>query len=180
MIKIDIERCDDKLFESRFANRFYGDLRTLRIGNIVSFLSPVELSNMKAEEAMNLCVEIPDISVYSGVCFQKLFITNIANILGARYIKSPVEVLNNDIVVKKEHTQCGIKQLDGIASMTKIKAASGAILMYVGLYNKAGDLANPRAFSLGFEPQVYNAFMKDVGENFYHLANSIFLDTTKI
>ena len=38
--------------------------------------------------------------------------------------------------------------------------------MYVGLYNKAGDLANPRAFSLGFEPQVYNAFMKDVGEKF--------------
>lgn len=180
MTQTTLEKYDQTFFNSRFANRIYGDTRTIRIGNVVSFLAPVDLPNLNATEVMNFCAEIPDISIYAGACFQRLWITNMANILGSGYVQSPIEVINTDIVIKQEHTQCGIKQLDGIVSMTHLKAVSNAILIHVGLYNNAGETAPPRSFSLKFDNKKATEVMNAINENFYHLANTIFLATTKV
>ena len=175
---------DDIVLQKRFANKELGDKRTLRIGNIISFLAPVQLNvegkEYQSDQSINFCCEIPEISNYAGVCFQRLFITNVANILAVKYYKADMEILNNDIIIKKEHQNGGIHQTDGVVSLNSISNVNGAILTYLGLYNNAGDKSHPRAFSLKLEEPVCMKFMDTINESFYTLVNSIFLKTAKM
>ena len=198
MIIPNITVMDDRLLRCRFANQYLGDSRTIRIGNIISFISLVDLfddtqSRIKplnepvrnarmtqSEEAINFCLELPELSNYAGVCFQRLFVTNVANILAVKYFKADMEIVNNDIIIKKEHKNGGINQVDGIVSINRISNVNGAILIYLGLHNKAGNMSPPRAFSLNLDRDICNKLMDSVNESFYNLANSIFLKTAKM
>ena len=185
MIIQTIKKIDNTLFDKKFANKYLTDNRTLRIGNIISALCPVELTDnditLKGDQCINFMVELPEISNYAGICFQQLFLTHVANVLSNKnYTNGDIEIVNSDIIIKKEHTHCGIHQLDGIVSLNSIKNINGAILIYLGLYNKAGENAIPRSFSLNFDKEVCYKFMDTVNESFYHLANNIFLKTAKM
>jgi hypothetical protein len=186
MIVPTITQVNDDFLQKKFANKHLGDQRTLRIGNIVSFISPVFIKDgipnksYEADEAINFAIEIPEISNYAGVCFQRLFVTNVANILAVKFCKDPIEIINNDIIIKKEHSQGGIHQVDGMVSLNVIRQISGAITIYLGLYNKAGEKAIPRAYSLNFDMDTCKKLMDSVNENFYHLANGVFLSTAKM
>ena len=183
MILKNIDILNEKFFDQRFANRLLGNQKTLRIGNIISFASPVNIQldkRYQSDMSINFCLELPDISNYAGVCVSELFITNTASILGTRYIKDPIEIVNGEIVIKKEHTSAGIHQLDGVSSLTYVKGINGAVLIYLGLYNKAGSDAIPRAYSLNFDVDTVNKFMDDVNSSFYNLVNGIFLKTAKM
>lgn len=185
-----IKEFTEEFLNSRFANRYLGDQRTLRIGNILSFMSPLSLNDIdddynpikiQASQAINFCIEIPEISNYAGACFQKLFITNTANILANNYFNNDrFEVKNNDIIISKEHNNGGIQQLNGLVSINQIKNTSGAILIYLGLYNKISKNSPPRAFPLNLDENTVGNFMDKVNESFYHLANAIFLKTAKM
>ena len=184
MIQHNIEKYDDIFLNQKFANKYMGDQRTLRIGNIISFIAPVSVTieNKKynSDESINFCLEIPEISNYAGVCFQRLFITNVANILAVKYFNEPFEIQNNDIIIKREHKNGGINQVDGVVSLNQIRNINGAILIYLGLYNHAGLNSQPRAYSLHLDEDVAIKIMDSVNENFYHLANGIFLSTAKM
>lgn len=184
MIIQNITHISDTFFNKKFANKYLGDQRTLRIGNIGSCISPVQITlNDKiyiGDKAINFLIELPDISSYAGACFQKLFVTNAANILAVKYLKTDIEIINNDIIIKQEHDNGGIKQLDGIVSINYIKNLDGTILIYLGLYNNAGPSSQARSYSLNFDIQTCHKFMDEVNESFYHLANSIFLTTAKM
>lgn len=182
MIINTIKEYNNDLTNSRFANRILEDKRTLRIGNIVSFIGAINTDvQLHVDEGINFLIEIPEISNYAGVCFQRLFITNVANTLANTcFPNDKFEVANDDIIIKKEHNNGGIHQVDGIVSLTQIKNVHGAIIIYLGLYNKAGKKSHPRAFSLNLSSDKYNTLMDNINESFYHLANSIFLNTAKM
>jgi hypothetical protein len=183
MILKNVEILNDEFFHQKFANRLLTDTKTIRIGNIISFVSPVQLTVDKShfsDQSINFCLEIPDISSYAGVCVSELFITNCASILGTRYLKEPIEITNSEIIIKKEHTNGGVHQLDGVVSLNKIINLNGTMLIYLGLYNKAGINSRPRSFSLNFDVDTVNRFMDDVNGGFYNLVNGIFLKTAKM
>lgn len=176
---------DNDFFNQKFANRLLKDQRTLRIGNIISFISPVKMvineKVCESVQSLNFCLEIPEATNYAGVAIQQLFITNVANILSKKiYTDAPMEVMNTDIIVKKEHSHGGINQLDGVVSMNYIKNLNGTILIYLGLYNDAGESATPRAFSLQLEQELCYKFMDEVNGMFYNLVNNLFINTTKM
>lgn len=184
MITPSFTKFDETFFNQKFANKYLTDKRTLRIGNIISFIGKVDYNiegkKYFSEQAINWLIEIPEISNYAGVCFQKLFTTNVANLLANKFYKAEVEVKNNDIFILKEHENAGIHQVDGVVSISYIKNVNGAILIHLGLHNNAGCLSHPRSFSLGLSEEIANNFMDMVNESFYHLANSIFLQTAKM
>jgi len=172
----------EKFFTEKFANAFMTDQKTLRIGNIISFLGGFSFEKLKrqADQAMNFCIEIPDISCYAGVCFQRLFLANVANILAANYIKEPIELRNDEIYIKKVHENGGISQVDGVLSFSYITKRHDTMMIYLGIYNNAGPNSHPRAFSLYFQPEVCYKVMDKINESFYYLANGIFLSTSRI
>jgi len=180
----------EDFLKSRFANKYLADQRTLRIGNIISFMTPVNLNDLddqhcaikyKAQQGINFCIEIPEISNYAGACFQKLFIANTANIIANNYFKNDrFEVSNNDIVIQKEHKNGGIQQINGVISINQIKNVNGAILIYLGIYNKLDAQSQARAYPLKLDETTVGNLMDKVNESFYHLANAIFLKTAKM
>ena len=103
MILKNIPVYDGNLIHARFAYRYFRD-RTLPIGNIIAFRAPmlVEAEGMidledvisndyiYSDDAINFCWEIPNIDAFAAVSFQRLFNTQIANILNS-IINKPIE-----------------------------------------------------------------------------------------
>ena len=154
----------EKFLDDKFANAFMGDKRTLRIGNIISFLSPLKFDKQKkeCEQAINFCIEIPEISNYAGACFQKLFITNVANILTVKHVKEPVEVRNDDIIIKKEHLGGGVSQIDGVLNFNYITKTKDNIMILLSLYNKLGDNSNVRSIALNLPDEMCYPLMDKI------------------
>ena len=99
MIIKDIECYDGNLLHNRFAYRYFRN-KVLPIGNIIAFRAPmlVEADGMIDEEdvlknefiysddAINFLWEIPGLNAFGAVAYQRLFNTQLANILH-QYIK---------------------------------------------------------------------------------------------
>lgn len=192
MILNNIPVYDGNLIHARFAYRYFRD-RTLPIGNIVAFRAPmhVEAAGMidledvisndfiYSDDAVNFCWEIPNIDSFAAVSFQRLFNTQIANILTA-IINKPIEVDGDDLIVHAEHTQHGIVQPKGKASVSITHLVNGAALGHTAVNVSAGKKAPAFAFSTNMTHEQVNEFMKKVVETFYKTTDSIFIATTKV
>jgi len=119
MIITDQKIYDGSFIHTRFEYKYYRD-RVLPIGNIVSFIAPVEVTlnlidledslekdYIFSESMVNFCWEIPNLDPFGAVCFQRLFNTAIANTL-YKIINKPIEMKGDDIMVHAEHNQGGI------------------------------------------------------------------------
>lgn len=192
MILNNIPVYDGNLIHARFAYRYFRD-RTLPIGNIVAFRAPmhVEAAGMidledvisndfiYSDDAVNFCWEIPNIDSFGAVSFQRLFNTQIANILTA-IINKPIEVDGDDLIVHAEHTQHGIVQPKGKASVSITHLVNGAALGHTAVNVVAGKKAPAFAFSTNMTHEQVNEFMKKVVETFYKMTDNIFIATTKV
>lgn len=192
MIIDDIKLYDGEILHNRFAYRYFRN-KTLPIGNIIAFRAPmlVEADGMIDEEdvlknefiysddAINFLWEIPYIESFGAIAYQRLFNTQLANIL-FKYINSPIEMNGDDIIVHKEHEQHGIVQPKGKCSVSITHVKNGAALGHTGINIKAGRKAPAHAFSTNLDDTQAESFMKDVIDMFYGLNDDIFIATTKI
>jgi hypothetical protein len=192
MIIDDIKVYDGEILHNRFAYRYFRN-KTLPIGNILAFRAPmlVEADGMIDEEdvlknefiysddAINFLWEIPYLDSFGAVAYQRLFNTQLANILHG-YIKAPIEMDGDDVIVHKEHEQHGIVQPKGKCSVSITHVKGEAALGHTGINIKAGRKAPAHAYSTGLDDQQAEQFMRDVIDLFYGLNDDIFIATTKI
>lgn len=193
MIITEITPYDGKLLHSRFAYKFFRK-NTLPIGNIIAFRGPmcVEAEGMidnedvlnndyiYSDDAINFLWEIPNLDSFGAVAYQRLLNTQIANILSFKYLKSPIEVDGDDLIVHKEHSQGGVVQPKGKCSVSITYVKSGAALGHTGINITAGKKAPAFAYSTNLTDEQVTAFMKDVIDTFYAINEDIFLATTKV
>jgi len=183
MIVDDITVFDGKQIQERFAFDMFGYGRTLAIGNIISFIGGLNYREndnfLCAEQCVNFCMELPKYDTTSGVLFNRLFLTNVAQILNETLDK-PIDVSQNKLIVKAEHENRGIVQNDGIVSVNFMSQVNDAFLIYIGLYNKTGDESEARAFSMDLDTEECTKLMELVHGSFYFLANDIFLNTCHV
>lgn len=192
MIVDDIKNYDGSILHNRFAYRYFRN-KTLPIGNILVFRSPmlVEADGMIDEEdvlknefiysddAINFLWEIPGLESFGAIAYQRLFNTQLANILH-KYVKAPIEMNGDDIIIHKEHDQHGIVQPKGKCSVSITHVKNGAALGHTGINIKAGRRAPAHAFSTNLDDGSADAFMREVIDMFYGLNDDIFIATTKI
>jgi len=190
---IEIPLYDGDLIHSRFAYKYFRK-NTLPIGNIVAFRAPmkVEAEGMidsedilnadyiYSDDAINFCWEIPNLDPFGAVSFQRLFNTQIANILSAKYLKAPIEVDGDDLIVHKEHTQGGVTQMKGKCSVSITYSKNNVALGHTGINVEAGKKAPAFAYSTKLSNEETTQFMKDIIETFYAMVEDIFLATTKV
>ena len=191
MIIDDIPVYDGNLLHNRFAYRFFRN-KVLPIGNIVAFRAPmlVEADGMIDEEdiikkefiysddAINFCWEIPGLEPFGAVAYQRLFNTQLANIL-YKHINAPIEMDGDDIIVHKEHEQHGVVQPKGKCSVSITYTKNSAALGHTGINVKAGRKAPVHAFSTNLTDDKVQSFMKEVIDMFYGLNDDMFIATTK-
>lgn len=193
MILNDAKVYDGNLIHSRFAYRYFRD-KTLPIGNIVAFRAPmkVEAEGMidsedilnadyiYSDDAINFCWEIPGLDPFGAVAWQRLFNTQIANVLSTKYINAPIEVDGDDLIVHKEHNQGGITQTKGKCSVSITVSNNNVALGHTGINISAGKKAPAFAYSTSLTDDQAQAFMKDIIDIFYQMNDDIFLATTKV
>jgi len=184
---------DGKLIHSRFAYKFFKD-KTLPIGNIVAFRAPmhVELDGMidsedlinndfiYSDDAINFCWEIPYLDAFGAVAWQRLFNTQIAHVLGNKYLKAPIEVDGDDLIVHKEHAQGGVTQKKGKCSVSITYSKNNVTLGHTGININAGKKAPAFAYSTNLTEEQAKEFMKDIIDIFYTLNDDIFIATSKV
>jgi hypothetical protein len=193
MIVNTIENYDGTLLHNRFAYKYFRE-KTLPIGNIIAFRAPmyVEADGMidsediiknefiYSDDAVNFLWEIPALNdAFGAVAWQRLFNTNIANILGSNYINAPIEVDGDDLIVHKDHEQSGIKQSKGKCSVSITYVKDNVSLGHTGINVTAGDKAPSHAFSTNMDNMQVGKFMRDVIDMFYQMNDDMFLATTK-
>lgn len=191
MIITDQKIYDGSFIHTRFAYKYYRD-RVLPIGNIVSFIAPVEVTlnlidledslekdYIFSESMVNFCWEIPNLDPFGAVCFQRLFNTAIANTL-YKIINKPIEMKGDDIMVHAEHNQGGIVQQKGKASVSITYSKDNVAIGHTGVNIIAGKSAPAFAFSTKLTPEQAEKFQKSVNEQFYQMVDNIFIATTKV
>jgi len=191
MIITDQKIYDGSFIHTRFAYKYYRD-RVLPIGNIVSFIAPVEVTlnlidledslekdYIFSESMVNFCWEIPNLDPFGAVCFQRLFNIAIANTL-YKIINKPIEMKGDDIMVHAEHNQGGIVQQKGKASVSITYSKDNVAIGHTGVNITAGKSAPAFAFSTKLNPEQAEKFQKSVNEQFYQMVDNIFIATTKV
>ena len=132
-----------------------------------------------SDDAINFLWEIPNLDIFGAVAYQRLFNTNLANLLQS-YIKAPIEVDGDDLIVHKEFKSGGIIQPKGKCSVSITHVKNGAALGHTAINIVAGDKAPHFAYSTNLNDEQIVAFQKAVIDMFYALNDDIFLATTKI
>ena len=191
MIITDQKIYDGDFIHKRFAYKYFRD-RTLPIGNIVSFVVPVEVTinlidledslendYIYSDSMVNFCWEIPNLDPFGAVCFQRLFNTTIANILH-KIINKPIEMKGDDIMVHSEFTQGGVIQQKGKASVSITYSKDNIAIGHTGVNVVAGKKAPAFAYSTNLTPEQTVQFQNAVIDQFYTMVDNIFIATTKI
>jgi hypothetical protein len=184
---------DGVLLHARWAYQILGAEKVLPIGNVIAFRSPMKVDIkfmidvedriakdfIHSDDAINFVWEIPDISPIGGVYFQRLFATAVGNILST-YVDSKVEIDGDDIIVHKEHTQNGVTQLQGKASVSISCFRNNAVLGHLGINVVAGSEAPVFAYSSNLTDEQCGKFMVECNNAFYEITKSCFIATTKV
>lgn len=194
MILENIPVYDGVLLHNRFAYKYFRK-KCLPIGNIIAFRAPAKVETeglidqedalsqdfIYSDDMVHFLYEIPLITEsFGAICYQRLFNTNIANILSTKYLKAPIEVDGDDLMVHKEFTQGGVTQPKGKCSVSIVHVKDGAALGHTGINIQAGKKAPAFAYSTQLSvPDAHN-FMSDIINSFYQINDDIFIATTKI
>ena len=194
MIIKDIKVYDGPLIHKRFAYDYFRN-NTLPIGNIIAFRAPMDVTidamidqedvlqndYIASDDAINFCWEIPNLCKLGAVAFQRLLNTQIANILSSKYIKKPIEVDGDDLMVHAEFTGSDGKLQDvGKCSVSITYAKDNVALGHTGINVNAGRKAPGFAYSTELSDEQCEAFMQDVIDTFYAMADDMFIATAKI
>jgi len=194
MIIEDIKVYDGPLIHKRFAYDFFRN-KTLPIGNIIAFRCPMDVNvsgmidqedvlqgdYIYSEDAINFCWEIPMLDKFGAVAFQRLLNTQIANILSSKYIKKPIEVDGDDLMVHDEFEGSdGTLQKVGKCSVSITYSKDNVALGHTGININAGRRAPNFAYSTNLSDDDATKFMQDIIDLFYSMVDDMFIATTKI
>jgi len=177
---------DGSLIHNRFAYKYFRK-EVSPTGDIVAFVAPMfvtlnlidledslEKDYIKSEKAINFCWEIPNLDPFGAVAFQRLFNTNIANIL-YKYINKPITVKGDDIMVVVDEDG-NLKKASVSITYSKENVAIG----HTGINIRAGSSAPSFAFSTDLSDEHTDKFMAEVTSVFYSMVKDMFIATTKV
>tara|TARA_R110000751_G_scaffold298554_1_gene408634 strand:- start:197 stop:667 length:471 start_codon:yes stop_codon:yes gene_type:complete len=133
-----------------------------------------------SDSAINFVWEIPGLNSFGAVAWQRLFNTQIANILSTRYLNAPIEVDGDDLMVHKEFEQHGIIQSKGKCSVSITYSKDNVAIGHTAINIVAGKKAPAFAYSTHLDEDQQQGFMKDVIDTFYAMNDDMFIATTKL
>jgi hypothetical protein len=147
---------DGSVLKTRFAYKFFKK-EVNRQGNIVAFVAPmvveanlIDLEDsinkdyIYSDQAINLIIEIPDIDLFGGVCFQRLYNAQLGSLLCTKYLKTDGFVKGDDMMVV----------VDGVPKKASVSIAAhtnNAVLIHTGInINFIGNISRIISIRLEF------------------------------
>jgi hypothetical protein len=181
------------LIHKRFAYQFFKK-EVSPYGNVVAFRAPMYVSDnlidledslskdfIFSDDAINFCWEIPNMCPKGAVAFQRLFNTQIANVLSLEFLKKPIEVKGDDLMVVDEFNGSDNKLRDkGKCSVSITYSKDNVAIGHTGINVSAGRKAPPFAYSTNLSDEDATKFMNNVVQIFYSINDEIFIASSKV
>jgi hypothetical protein len=174
-----------EILHNRFAYKFFRKNVNMA-GDIVAFAAPMKVEEniidledaiskdfIYSDNAMNLLIEIPNIDLFAGVCFQRLYNAQLGSLLCTKYLNKEGYVDGDDIMVREGDD---FKK----ASVSIASKKNDAVLIHVGINIEAGTRAPSFAYSTHLSEEKSNEFMAEAIAMFKAMIKDIHIATTKI
>lgn len=188
-----VDYYDGNLIHKPFAYYFFRN-KILPIGNIIVFRAPMKVETggmidledvlahdyIYSDDAINICWQIPHLNSIGTIAFQRLFNTQIANILH-EFIQKPIMVDGDDIMVLSEFEGSDGKLHDkGKASVSIAYARNDISLSHTAININTGTQAPGFAYSTQLTDEQCQQFMEKVIDMFYQLVDELNVASLKL
>ena len=151
------------LINRKFAHLFFGE-DTSPLGNIIVFESKTEIGSLVLENALVICGELPNASMFGGVCFQRLYATQLGSLLS---VITGRECFVDESCIFANGVQASLSVTNGV----KDSIAFHIIFPIESAREELCDLT--------LNQEDMSAFKENAIEAFKFLTKSIFLETQR-
>ena len=151
------------LVKRRFAHLFFRD-DISPFGNIIAFESKIEIGPLCLDKALVIGGEIPSTSMFGGVCFQRLYATQLGSLLS---VLTGKECFVDESCIFATGLQ---------ASLSVINKIKDSVVFHL-IFPIDTDLNEFSKLTLTDEDM--QAFKANAIESFKHLSKSVFLETQR-
>jgi hypothetical protein len=176
-----------EIINKRFAHAYFKS-KALPSGNVLVFTGSFnpgkgydfsEFSIDEMQEALHIVYEIPMIQdTISGALFANFLVSSIASILSQQYLKIPLSVNMDTIIVNKEFKRKGLIQNQGILNISKYRVMNSCVLGHVAVCNKAGENAHAYVYEMNLSDEELQKLSQTLVDMFYKTSDSVFLRST--
>lgn len=156
---------DCRLITQLFAYSLFAD-KVSPLGDIVCFQSPVEIGPLSIDNALVFAAELPNVTKFGSVCFQRLYATQLGSLLSV--------LTSREYYVDESSLFCDISQAS-LAIGSKVKES--------GVFNMIFPIAmtkdKERFLMLDLSDGLMGDFTYNAIESFRYLTNNIFVETCR-
>lgn len=177
---------DGSILHERFAYKFLKK-EVSREGNIIAFIAPMEVTvnlvdledsinkdYIYSDSAINFLIEIPDCSLFGGVCFQRLFNAQLGSLLCTKYLQKEGYVKGDDMMIIDESGN------QKKASVSIAAHTDNTVLIHTGININAGAKAPDFAYSTALSKEQADNFMQESINMFYGMIHDIHVAVSKV
>jgi len=176
-----------EIINKRFVHAYFKD-KALPSGNVLVFsgllkpgkgydFSPFAIDDM--EDALHIVYENPLIrDSVSGALFSHFLVSSLANVLSQEFLKMPLSVNMDNIIVNREYKRKGLIQTQGVLNVARYRIVSGCGMGHIAICNKAGEDAPAYTYEMGLPEDQIKKLSQIVVDMFYKLTDSVFLKST--
>lgn len=133
------------------------------LGNILCFEAPTQIGSLLFKNALVIATEIPNVNMFGGVCFQRLYCSQLGSIFSTL---SQKESYLNDSVIFIEDIQ---------ATIVITNRVKESILTHI-IFPLESD--NKEVYHLNI-PEHLETFKQQSVDSFFQLTHSLFLETQR-
>jgi hypothetical protein len=159
---LDQDYYDCSLVLKRFGYSFF-EHNTQATGNILCFEAPTQIGTLLFKNALIFATELPNINMFGGVCFQRLYCSQLGSIFS---VLTQKDSYLNDSVIFINDIQ---------ATIVITNRVKESILTHI-IFPLESD--NKQLYHLDIKEHLDN-FKQQAVESFYQLTQSLFIETQR-
>lgn len=134
-------------------------------GNAIAFTAPFKVGQAELSNALIIAAELPNVDLYGGVCFQRLYTAQLGSILNEQTQK---DCFVDEGCVFVEKKQCSLSVVNWI------KGSS----LFHNIFSLCPN-SSETLYNLEFDEESLKKFQEKALESFHYLARNIFVETQR-
>ena len=176
-----------EIIGKRFAHTYFKD-KALPSGNVLVFTGSLnpgkgydfsQFAIDEMQEALHIVYENPLVrDSVSGALFSHFLVSSIANTLSQEFLKIPLSVNMDNMIVNQEYKRKGIIQSQGILNIARYRIDSSCGLGHIALCNQAGENAPAYTYEMNLNSDQLTRLSQTMVDMFYKITDAIFLKST--
>lgn len=136
------------------------------LGDVLIFESPLKVGTLELKNCLTICGELPSTSVFGGICFQRLFSTQIGTAI-AELLETTCSVNENSLFIEDKQT-----------SLTVFNKFKEAFMFHVIIPLNSEEDAQLHTIKIQDEEKK-EQLKQNIDQGFYFLTKSLYFESQR-